>query len=174
MNQTVTLLAAALVAVALDAAFIAVLRRRNRPSLAATTPVGRLRGASLAPWGFGLALGVYLATRLIGLEDFPIYFFTDEAVQTVLASDYVRDGFHDTNGAAWPTYFENSSLFNLSLSVYLQVLPAMLLPRSVFVTRAVPALVTLSAAAALALIMKHAFQARTWWAAPLLLAVVPV
>ena len=174
MNQTVTLLVAALVAVLLDAATIAYLRRRNRPSLATTAPVGRLPAASLAPWGFGLALGVYLATRLIGLEDFPIYFFTDEAVQTVLASDYVRDGFHDSNGAAWPTYFENSSLFNLSLSVYLQVLPAMLLPRSVFVTRAVPALVTLSAAAALALIMKHAFQARTWWAGPLLLGVVPV
>jgi hypothetical protein len=174
MNQTVILLAAGLVAVALDAAFIVYLRRRNRPSLAATTPVGRLQAVSLAPWGFGLALGVYLATRLIGLEEFPIYFFTDEAVQTVLASDYVRDGFHDTNGAAWPTYFENSSLFNLSLSVYLQVLPAILLPRSVFLTRALPALVTLSAAAALALIMKHAFQARTWWAAPLLLAMVPV
>ena len=172
MNQTVILIAALLVAVALDAAFIVYLRRRNRPSLPTTTPVGRLQAASLARWGFGLALGVYLATRLIGLEDFPIYFFTDEAVQTLLASDYVQNGFRDNNGVAWPTYFENSSVFNLSLSVYLQVLPAMLLPRSVFVTRAVPALVTLSAAAALALIMKHAFQARTWWAGPLLLGAV--
>jgi len=174
MNQTVILIAAVLVAVALDAAFIVYLRWRKRPFPAATMPVNRLQTASLAHWGFGLALGVYLATRLIGLEDFPIYFFTDEAVQTLLASDYVRNDFHDSNGAAWPTYFENGSLFNLSLSVYLQVLPAMLLPRSVFVTRAVPALMTLSAAAALALIMKHAFRARTWWAGPLLLGVVPV
>src|SRR3989337_1972766 len=100
MNQTVTLLAAALVAVALDAALIAYLRRRNRLSLAATRPIGRLQAASLAPWGFGFALGVYLATRLIGLEDFPIYFFTDEAVQTLLASDYVQNGFRDNNGLA--------------------------------------------------------------------------
>src|SRR3972149_75708 len=96
------------------------------------------------------------------------------APHTVLGAVFPRDVYPDTGGAAGPTYFENSPVFNLSLSVYLQVLPAMLLPRSVFVTRAVPALVTLSAAAALALIMKHAFQARTWWAGPLLLGVVPV
>jgi 4-amino-4-deoxy-L-arabinose transferase-like glycosyltransferase len=131
------------------------------------------KGTQLSLLLFALALCVYLATRLIRLQDFPIYFFTDEAVQTVLASDFARDGFHDSNGVAWPTYFENSSLYNLSLSVYLQVLPAMLLPRSVFVTRAIPALVTLGAAMALALILKDIFRARTWWAGPLLLAVVP-
>jgi hypothetical protein len=37
-------------------------------------------------------LALYLAVRLISLPDFPIYFFGDEAIQTILASDLVRDG----------------------------------------------------------------------------------
>ena len=43
---------------------------------------------------FLLALLIYALTRFIQLEDFPIYFFTDEAVQTILASVFVRDGLH--------------------------------------------------------------------------------
>ena len=34
---------------------------------------------------FGLGLAVYLLIRLVRLEDFPIYFFADEAVQTLFA-----------------------------------------------------------------------------------------
>ena len=45
-----------------------------------------------------------------------------------------------------PTYFQNGAYFNLSLSVYLQVLPTLLFGKSVFVTRAVSALVSLLAA----------------------------
>lgn len=170
MGQTGIFLAALALALLLDAALIAVLRRRGRTGLPAW-PL--LQGPTVARWGFGLALGVYLATRLIGLEDFPIYFFTDEAVQTMLASDFVRDDFHDPGGTPWPTYFENSSLYNLSLSVYLQVLPGMLLRRSIFLTRAIPALVTVTGAVALALILRNGFRARTWWSAPLLLAIGP-
>jgi len=42
---------------------------------------------------FALSLLVYFSTRVIGLARFPIYFFTDEAVQTMLAADLVRDNF---------------------------------------------------------------------------------
>ena len=41
---------------------------------------------------FALALAVYLATRLAGLSSYPIYFFTDEAVQTVLADEFIDRG----------------------------------------------------------------------------------
>jgi hypothetical protein len=41
---------------------------------------------------FGFALGIYLITQLTQLPAFPIYFFCDEAVNTVLASDFIRDG----------------------------------------------------------------------------------
>ena len=36
---------------------------------------------------FILSLVIYLTTRLICLPDFPIYFFTDEAIQTQHAAD---------------------------------------------------------------------------------------
>lgn len=36
---------------------------------------------------FIAALLVYLLVRLVKLADYPIYFFTDEAMQTMLAAD---------------------------------------------------------------------------------------
>ncbi len=131
-----------------------------------------LRVPALA--GFLASLLLYLATRLIGLEDFPIYFFTDEAVQTVLAADFLENGFRDQYGTLFPTYFDNASLFNLSISVYLQIIPELIFDRSVFVTRAASVLVTLSGAAALGLILRDGFRAALWWLGPLMLAVVPV
>lgn len=122
---------------------------------------------------FTLGLAVYIASRLIALEDFPIYFFSDEAVQTVLAADFVRDGWHGYDGIFLPTYFENASLFNLSISVYLQIIPYLLFGKSVLVTRAVPALVSATAAVALGLIFKRAFRLSAWWTAPFALGLIP-
>ncbi len=122
---------------------------------------------------FLLALLIYALTRFIRLEDFPIYFFTDEAVQTILASDFVRDGLHGYDHVLLPTYFENSFLFNLSVSVYLQVVPYLIFGKSIFITRAVPALITLTAAGALSLTLKRIFGLRYWWLGTLLLAITP-
>ena len=122
---------------------------------------------------FALAIGVYLITRFIGLDRFPIYFFTDEAVQTVLASDFVRDGFRDFNGAVFPTYFQNASLYNLSLSVYLQLIPYLLFGKSVLVTRGTAMLVTAIGAIGLGLTLKNIFHIRHWWAGVLFLSITP-
>ncbi len=122
---------------------------------------------------FLLALLIYALTRFIQLEDFPIYFFTDEAVQTILAADFVRDGLHGYDHVLLPTYFENSFLFNLSVSVYLQVIPYLIFGKSIFITRAVPALITLTAAGALSLTLKRIFALRYWWLGSLLLAITP-
>lgn len=122
---------------------------------------------------FALALLLYLSVRLVGLEEFPIYFFTDEAVQTVLAADLVRDGFRDYEQVLLPTYFKNGTQYNLSASVYLQVLPYLLFGKSVFVTRMTSVLVTLLAAAGVGLILRDFFNLRYWWAGPLLLSITP-
>ncbi len=76
----------------------------------------------LGTWLFILALAIYLLTRLIRLPDFPIYFFTDEAIQTQQAADLMANGFRNAEGTLLPTYFENGGQCNLSLSVYVQVL----------------------------------------------------
>ncbi|GAP09260.1 4-amino-4-deoxy-L-arabinose transferase [Bellilinea caldifistulae] len=129
--------------------------------------------AHLPSFLLGLALLVYLATRLIALPDFPVYFFTDEAVQTVLAADLVRDGFRGYNGEFLPAYFPNGSMYNLSLSVYVQVLPYLWFGKSVWVTRAVPAVISLLAALSVGLLLRRGFGSPFGWGAALLLAVMP-
>lgn len=120
-----------------------------------------------------LALGVYLAVRLVRLADFPIYFFTDEANQTLLAADLVRDGFRDYLGNFLPTYFQNVYAYNLSLSVYAQVLPLMLFGKSVFVTRATSVLLTIPGALAIGLILRRTMGTRYAWAGILLVSCSP-
>jgi len=124
---------------------------------------------------FSLALLVYLATHLIGLEDFPSYFFVDEAVNPVLAEDFVHNGFRNTQGEFFPTYFQIDPTYNLlSVSVYLQVIPYLLFGKSVFVTRAVSVMVTLLAALVVGLILRDIFKVRHWWSTTLLLSSAPI
>ncbi len=122
---------------------------------------------------FLLALIVYLLTRLLWLNEYPIYFFTDEAINTTLASDFVRDGFRDFEGQLFPTFFKNYDKYNLSTSVYLQVIPALLFDRSVDITRGVALLVTLLAAISVGLILHQVFASRAWWSGVLVLSVTP-
>jgi len=124
-------------------------------------------------WLLVSALAVYGLARLIGLASFPIYFFSDEAVQTVLAADLVRDGFHGYDGVFLPTYFENASHFSLSLPVYLQVLPYLLFGKSIFVTRAVSVLVSLTGALAVGVLLRRAFDFRHAWAGVLIFSSLP-
>lgn len=122
---------------------------------------------------FGLSLLTYLITRLIALPDFPIYFFTDEAVQTVLAADLIRDGLHGWEGEFLPTYFKNGNYYNLSLSVYLQVIPYLLFGKSIYITRAVSVFVSLLAALSVGLIGRDFLKIPYWWSSVLLLSTVP-
>ena len=147
------------------------------------SPIG-LWGQRIGPWLrqytkkpdwilFFLSIAIYLFTYLFRIEDFPIFFFTDEAIQTVLAADFLRDGLHDYNGTFLPTFFLNGARYALGLSVYLQLLPTLLLPRSIAVTRTVAALVSSTSIVALSLTLKHVFKLRTWWIGALLLGLTP-
>jgi hypothetical protein len=122
---------------------------------------------------FILTLAVFLATRLIGLERFPIYFFCDEAVQTVQATRFVANGFRDELGQLFPTYFRNGDSFNLSIGVYLQILPQMVFGHSVFVARATQVLVLFTAMAAVGLMLRDFFRLRFWWVGVLVLSAMP-
>ena len=122
---------------------------------------------------FFISLCVYLLTRLIHLPDFPIYFFTDEAIQTQHAADLINNDFRNAEGVLLPTYFENGGQYNLSLSVYAQLLPTLLLGKSIWITRGVSVLLSLAAPICIGLILKNAFPARFWWLAPLLLSITP-
>ncbi len=119
------------------------------------------------------ALLVYLLVRVIQLPNFPVYFFTDEAVNTMDAADFIRDGFRGYDHQLFPTYFLNSEKYSLSVSVYAQVLPYLLFGKSVWVTRGVSVLFALLAGLAVGLGFLKVFKKPYAWAAVLLLSATP-
>lgn len=129
----------------------------------------------LSEWGLMIAvLVVYLVTHFIGLDRFPIYFFTDEAVQTVLAQDFTRDQFTSYQGETFPTFFVNGNQYNLGTSVYLQLIPWLLtFKKSIWITRGVSVLVTLLAVLAVMLILRNVFKLPHAWLAGLVLSTTP-
>jgi hypothetical protein len=122
---------------------------------------------------FSFALFMYLLVRLVQLPNFPIYFFTDEAVQTVLAQDFLRDGLRGYDKEWMPTYFQNAYQYNLGVSVYVQVLPFMLFGKSVWVTRGVSVLFSILAALSVGLILKQVFNKPHAWLGIMLLSITP-
>lgn len=122
---------------------------------------------------FGLAITVYLLTHLVGLARFPIYFFSDEAIQTVAAANLVRDNFRDEEGVILPTYFKNGPYYNLSTSVYAQVLPYILFGKSVFITRATSVFISLLGAISISLMLRNIYRISYWWVGVLLLSIAP-
>ncbi|HET6594643.1 MAG TPA: glycosyltransferase family 39 protein [Anaerolineales bacterium] len=134
---------------------------------------GRLRTYDLATWLFICAIGVYLITRLIGLTQFPVYFFTDEAIQTQSVIDLIENGYKDPSGVWFPTYFRNGDYYNIGVSVYLQWLPAILFGKSAVATRVTSVLVTLIAAISIGLILRDVFKLKYWWTGILFLSITP-
>ena len=126
------------------------------------------------PWFcFALSLVVYALTRLIALDQYPIYFFTDEAIHPVHAADLLQRGLRDGQGNLLPVYFQNGQYWNLSLSVYIHAASVFLFGKSIWITRGTSALISLFGAVAVGLILKSIFKARIWWAGVLVLAVTP-
>jgi 4-amino-4-deoxy-L-arabinose transferase-like glycosyltransferase len=144
---------------------------RLRAGLGAWT--NRLRGYDLATWLFFSAIAVYLVTRLIGLDRFPIYFFTDEAIQAQSIIQLINNGYRDTRGVLFPTYFRNGEYYNLGLSVYIQWLPYILFGKSAILTRAVSVFVTLIAAVSVGIILRNVFKIKYWWTGTLFLSLTP-
>ncbi|MBI5563963.1 MAG: hypothetical protein HY870_03635 [Chloroflexi bacterium] len=122
---------------------------------------------------FSLTALLFFLTRLIALERWPIYFFTDEAVNAVRAAELLSNGLRDAHDVFLPTYFQNGLVTSLSTSVYAQVIPTALFGLSMFVTRTVVVLITLSGTLAVGLILRDAFKVRFWWIGSLLLSITP-
>jgi hypothetical protein len=119
------------------------------------------------------AVVVYYLVRLIRLTDFPIFFFTDEAIHSIQAYDLVRNRFTATGGEILPTFFKNGSMYNLGTSVYVQVLPALIGIRSAFTTRFISTTISLLAALGLGLSYGEIKNKRRGWLAILVLSMIP-
>ena len=69
----------------------------------------------LGRWLFWSGLAVYAATRFVHLPDFPIFFFTDEAVQANAAHSLYTHHFRDAAGMFLPPYFLNDVRWAMSM-----------------------------------------------------------
>ena len=116
---------------------------------------------------------VYLVIHLVGLLKFPIYFFCDEAADTLQAADLVNNGFRDFRGDLFPTFFQNGGQFSLGTSVYLKIIPYILFGRSDWMVRFITVLVSLVAVLWVGLILRDIFKKSYWWSGVLLLGVTP-
>ncbi|MEW6084821.1 MAG: hypothetical protein AB1607_09520 [Chloroflexota bacterium] len=123
----------------------------------------------LAAWLFVGAIVLYLVTRLVGLTQYPIYFFTDEAFQTQAMDELITLKYRNVEGTLLPTYFGNG----MGLTVYLQWIPLLLFGKSALVTRAVSATVTVLAAIAVGILLRDVFKVKHWWSGVLFLSMTP-
>lgn len=129
----------------------------------------RLRVYDLATWLFIGAVVLYLVTRLVGLTQYPIYFFTDEAFQPQAMEELIAMDYRNVEGTLFPTYFGNG----FGLTIYLHWLPLLLFGKSALVTRAVSAIVTVIAAISVGIILRDVFKVRYWWTGVIFLSFTP-
>lgn len=133
-----------------------------------------LTRVEMLPWVlFGGALVIYAITRFVDLDKFPIYFFADEAIETVLARQLIEHGLRSSTGQWFPVFFDTYGFQNPLISVYVQVIASSLLGVSINASRMGPAFVTLLASGVLALILKLIFKIRYWWTGVLFLGIIP-
>ena len=121
---------------------------------------------------FAIGLIVYVVTRFVGLERFPITFFADEAASTVIAAELLENGLR-YEGEFLPTYFLNVDKYSLSVTVYLQTVPYLLFGKSVLVTRALSVMVGLIGVLAVSITLKEIFNDEFWWSGVAWLLIAP-
>jgi hypothetical protein len=123
---------------------------------------------------FTIGIGIYLFTRLYALEYFPIYFFGDEAVQTLYAERLINNNFIDANGMGIPIYVEAApNRWTPLVPMYFHAASVLLFGKSILETRATSAIISLVAVVSISLILKYIFNKRYWWAGILVASAIP-
>lgn len=128
-------------------------------------------------WGyFCLGCVLFIFTRLYLLEDFPIFFFCDEAFIGVTARQLLDHGFRDVMGRFLPMYYEKApGRWVPQLSIYLSLLTTYFWPTSIFALRAVTVAISFISAIFPCLALKRAFRDElTWWVPIFILVTMPV
>ena len=124
---------------------------------------------------FGLCCLLYLIVLLYKLPDYPIYFFCDEAFQTVKGLEILSNGFKSNSGEILPIYFEAApGRWTPDITVYFQGISALLFGTSIFVTRATTVCFGFLGVLSLSLTLKRFAKLSIWWMTPLALASIPI
>jgi hypothetical protein len=122
---------------------------------------------------FGAALCIYTLTRFLYLEDFPIYFFTDEAAQQVRARALWDNLFFDEHGYFLPVTTAGPWFRFVSLAHYIQLPAWLIFGNTIYAVRGTSALLTLGGVWGLSLILRRYFDCKIWWLTPLVMLTMP-
>ncbi len=123
----------------------------------------------------GALIGVYALTRLIALDQFPIYFFSDEASIALIGRSVVQNGFVDGAGQLLPVYFEAApQRFTPVITAYALGLATSWFGNSIGVVRGTSALISIFGVLAVALAAHRVFKARFWWITILVFTLSPI
>lgn len=130
---------------------------------------------SLPAFFFVISLLLFLAVLLYKIEDFPIYFFVDEAVQATKAEMLLKSGLKDAGGKFLPLILHRvGNLYNLGITVYFNMPGIWLFGKKIWVVRATTVLISLLAALFTSKIMKNFFKMKNYWVSVLFLPLIPI
>ncbi len=124
-------------------------------------------------WLFWIMLAVYLITRVVGLEQYPIYFYSDEAVSFVRSMDLISNRLRDVYDRFLPTFFINDNKYSLGLTVYLITIPRMIFGNHIWLARGITVLLGLAAMIWVYRLMQDGFKLKYGWLGGLILLTVP-
>ena len=120
------------------------------------------------------SLIVYAAVRIIGLEQFPIFFFCDEAWFGNKVEELLRSSLRDSSGSLLPIFFEKApGRWFPQISTYFYFPSVLLFGKSIEVIRATSAPFATAAALCLALTCLRVFRLKCWWLVVLLFSAGP-
>lgn len=116
---------------------------------------------------------VYLVTRFLYLEDFPVYFFTDEAAEQVRAKALWENHFFDEHGHLLPVTAAGSWFRFVSIAHYLQLPGWLLFGNSIYAVRGSAVLLSAWGVWGLARTLRQHFDCELWWLTPLVMVTMP-
>jgi len=131
---------------------------------------------SLPVMGLVLSLLAFCVTRFYKLEEFPIYFFCDEAFIGVETQKLIANRFYSPDSTFLPMYWNKAEgRWVPQISIYLSIIPSILFPRTIWPLRAVTGIISLIGI----LIASWGFQkseknSALWWLPLGLATIMPV
>jgi hypothetical protein len=121
-----------------------------------------------------LSIFLYIFTRFAGLNRFPAFFFSDEAMQTIFAEKLIDNNFIAANQKNIPVYVTvEGDRWSPMASIYVQAGSVLLFGKSVLQTRATSIFIGLLGVISIGLILKYIFNQKYWWVAILFLTLLP-
>lgn len=121
-----------------------------------------------------LSLFLYTFSRFAGLNRFPAFFFSDEAMQTIFAEKLIDNNFLAANNKNIPVYVTvEGDRWSPMASIYIQAGSVLLFGKSVLQTRATSIFIGLLGVISIGLTLKYIFNQRYWWVAILFLTLLP-